>query len=322
MDFINKETSRRRPGQNQFSTTRKEEDIVEILSGVFEGITTGTPIGFVIYNSNQKSSDYDAIKDIFRPGHADFTYYHKYGIRDYRGGGRSSARETAGRVVAGAFAKLLLREIGIVVRSGVYAIGGVEAKRIDFENSINSEIFALDNEIETVWKNIILDVKNEHDSIGGTALIEIINLPIGIGEPIFYKLDSAIGSAILGLNGVKAVEIGDGIKAGRGTGSTNNDNISKNGFVSNHSGGMLGGISNGDIVRIKAHFKPTPSIFLEQNTIDINYDETTIKLKGRHDPCIVIRGSVVAEAMVALVCADLLLLNMNRKLDNIIKVYK
>ncbi|MDY4426160.1 MAG: chorismate synthase [Helicobacter sp.] len=320
-DFIAQEMQRRQGGRNLFSTQRKEADKVEILSGVFEGKTTGTPLGFFIHNSASKSSDYTNIKDIFRPGHADFTYFHKYGIRDYRGGGRSSARETSARVAAGAIAKCLLNEFGITLRSGIFSIGEIECQRIDFNFAKESEIFSLDKDKEESQKEAILRAKNSHDSIGGVALVSAINVPIGLGEPLYYKLDSAIGALMLGLNGVKAVEIGSGTKASKMQGSLHNDSIAPNGFSSNHSGGILGGISNGEEIYFKVHFKPTPSIFIPQETINIQNEKHTCVIKGRHDPCIAIRGSVVCESMLALILADMLLLNATSKLENLKKIY-
>ena len=320
-EFIQNEMNRRKPGQNEYATARKEGDKVEILSGVFEGITTGTTIAMVIFNENQKSKDYSNIKDLFRPGHADFTYWNKYGIRDYRGGGRSSARETAARVAAGAIAKLLLKEIGIQIQSGICAIDTEQAKEYDFKHALNSEIFALDKNMEQNQKDAILNAKNNHNSVGGVALVNVKNTPIGLGEPIYFKLDSQIANAMMSINAVKAVEIGDGIDASKVKGYDNNDQIRLDGFKSNHSGGILGGISNGDDINVKIHFKATPSIFIEQDTIDTNNNEVTCALKGRHDPCVAIRGSVVAESMMALVLADMAILNMGAKVDHLKKIY-
>lgn len=321
LEFIQEELNRRKGGQNIYSTQRKEEDKMQILSGVFEGYSTGAPIGVFIENNNTKSKDYDNIKDLFRPGHADFTYFHKYGFRDYRGGGRSSARESVARVAGGAFAKLILREFGIETKSGILQIGEISAKKIDFSNAKKSEIFSLDEDVENLQKEMIINAKNSHDSIGGVALVSAFNVPIGLGEPLYYKLDSAIGELMLGLNGVKAVEIGDGINSSKSLGSKNNDPIRKNGFSSNNSGGILGGISNGEQIDIKIYFKPTPSIFKLQKTIDKNNNEVDLMLKGRHDPCIAIRGSVVAESMLASILTDMLLLNASTKIDNLKKIY-
>jgi chorismate synthase len=319
--FIQGELDRRKPGLNRFATQRKEDDRVEIISGIFEGKSTGTPIAMIIYNTNQKSKDYSNIKDLFRPSHADITYFHKYGFRDYRGGGRSSARETAARVAAGAIAKLMLKEIGIKIKSGIFEIDGIKAQKFDFTYPQNSEIFALDKSVESKQKEAIDSARESHDSVGGVAIVEIEGSPIGLGEPLYYKLDAKLAEAMMGINAVKAVEIGEGENASRLKGSQNNDQISKSGFLTNHSGGILGGISNGDTIRLKIYFKPTPSIFKEQKTIDINGNETTMKLSGRHDPCVAVRGSVVAESMAAIVMADMALLNLGSKMDDLKHYY-
>lgn len=319
--FIQSELDRRKPGQNTYATARKENDKVEILSGVFEGISTGTPIAMVIFNTNQKSKDYTNVKDLFRPGHADFTYFHKYGIRDYRGGGRSSARETAARVAAGAIARLMLKTLDIEVQSGVFSIDGIAAKDIDFQHARKSDIYALDPETEPAQKKAVLEAKNRHDSVGGAALVKITNCPVGLGEPVYYKMDALLADAMMSINAVKGVEIGEGTASASLKGSQNNDQISAKGFLSNKSGGILGGITNGDEIDIKVYFKPTPSIFQEQQTIDIHGNEVSCELKGRHDPCVAIRGSIVAESMAALVVADMLLLNLGRRLSDIQKIY-
>jgi chorismate synthase len=321
-EFVQCELDKRKPGQNVYSTPRKENDTAKILSGVFEGLSTGQPIAIVIYNENQKSSDYSEIANLFRPGHADFTYMAKYGLRDYRGGGRSSARETAARVAAGAIAKLILRELGIVVEYGLCGVGSVLCEARDFELAKSSEIFALDSSKETPMKEEILKAKNSHDSVGGCVAVRVSGAPAGLGEPLYGKLDSAIAEAMMGINGVKAVEIGAGVEVSRMRGSENNDAIRTSGFVTNHSGGILGGISNGDDITVKVHFKPTPSIFLPQQTITKDGEETTLELKGRHDPCIAARGAVVVGAMAALVVADALLSGMGAKMEHLKKVWK
>ena len=320
-EYIQSELDRRKPGKNKFETGRKEGDKVEILSGVFEGKSTGTPISMVIFNENQKSRDYSNIKDLFRPGHADFTYYHKYGIRDYRGGGRSSARETAARVAAGAIAKLMIREVGVEVQSGICSIGDIDAQAFDFEYAKSSEIFALDKTQEEAQKKVVLDAKEAHDSIGGVAKVLIKNSPIGLGEPIYYKLDALLADAMMSINAVKGIEIGEGNHSATLSGMENNDQIDANGFLSNHSGGILGGISNGEDIELNVYFKPTPSIFKPLQTIDTQGKEQVLELKGRHDPCVAIRGSIVAESMAALVVADMLLLNMGRKMEDVKKIY-
>jgi chorismate synthase len=321
LEFIQSEMDRRKPG-GKYATKRKESDTIEILSGVFEGKTTGTSLAMILFNENQKSRDYDNVKDLFRPGHADFTYFEKYGMRDYRGGGRSSARETVARVAAGAIAKLILKEVGIDVASGVCALNGIESTtEYDFNLSKTSEIYALDASLEDEWKNQIDKARKEHDSIGGVVAIRATNVPAGLGEPIYYKLDSMLADAMMSINAVKALEIGDGIKSVTLNGSENNDQITKDGFSSNHSGGILGGISNGDDINMKVYFKPTPSIFISQDTIDKNGNELKCNLEGRHDPCVATRGSIVAESMMAIVLADMLLLNMSSRIENVKKVY-
>ena len=320
--FIQSELDRRKPGKSPLETGRKEEDRVEILSGVFEGVSTGTPIAMVIFNTNQKSKDYDNIKDLFRPGHADFTYFHKYGIRDYRGGGRSSARETAARVAGGAIAKLMLREIGVEIQAGLCEVDGIKAEKFDFDYAKGSKMYALDPTREARQEEAILKAKNNHDSVGGVVLTTATGMPIGLGEPLYYKLDAVLAEAMMGINAAKAVEIGDGTATSHMKGSENNDQITKEGFVSNHAGGILGGISNGDTVLVKTHFKPTPSIFQAQQTVTKNGEEVLCELKGRHDPCVAIRGTVVCEAMMALVLADMALLNLGKKMDHLTALYR
>jgi len=320
--FIQSELDRRKPGKSKLETARKEDDKVEILSGTFEGVSTGTPIMMVIFNGNQKSRDYDNIKDIFRPGHADFTYFHKYGLRDYRGGGRSSARETAARVAAGSIAKLMLKTLGVEIRSGLCEVDGIEAKTYDFNHAKGSKLYALDKEVEAQQEEAILSAKNRHDSVGGVVLTVATGVPIGLGEPLYYKLDAKLADAMMGINAAKGVEIGEGVASTLLKGSQNNDGITPNGFISNHAGGILGGISNGDEIVIKTHFKPTPSIFKEQDTINTSNEAKKFELKGRHDPCVAIRGSVVCEAMMALVLADMALLNMGSKMEHLQSIYK
>lgn len=312
---------RRKPGQNKYSTSRKEKEEFEILSGVFEGFTTGTPLAIYIANSDHKSSDYGSIKDLFRPGHADATYFYKYGIRDYRGGGRSSARESVARVAAAGVASLMLEELNIVVKSGVSSVGNVDGKKYDFNHAKTSEIFSLDKSAEGAQKDKILEAKNSHDSVGGTVVISILNAPKGLGEPLYDKLDSRLAEVMMGINGAKGVEIGLGVNSSKVFGSKNNDLMDKSGFITNNAGGILGGISSGAEILVKVHFKPTPSIFHEQKTLDKDGNEVVCKLKGRHDPCIAIRGSVVAEAMAVLTIADMLLLNLGSKVEHLKKIY-
>jgi len=319
--FIQSELDRRKPGKSKLETARKEDDKVEILSGTFEGLSTGTPIMMVIYNGNQKSRDYDNIKELFRPGHADFAYFHKYGIRDYRGGGRSSARETAARVAAGAIAKLMLKTIGVTIESGLCEVDGIQAHAYDFAHAKSSLLYALDPKVETLQEAAIMAAKNRHDSVGGVVLTVAKGTPIGLGEPLYYKLDAILAEAMMGINAAKAVEIGEGIASTHLKGSENNDAITPTGFKTNHAGGMLGGISNGDDIVVKTHFKPTPSIFQEQDTVNTNNEAMKFELKGRHDPCVAIRGSIVCEAMMALVLADMTLLNMGKKMEHLQRIY-
>jgi len=319
--YIQSELDRRKPGKSKLETGRKEDDRVEILSGVFEGVSTGTPIAMIIFNTNQKSRDYDNIKELFRPGHADFTYWHKYGIRDYRGGGRSSARETAARVAGGAIAKLMLSRIGVSIQSGLCEVDGIVAETIDFDHAKGSKLYALDPNKEQEQEQAILTAKEKHDSVGGVVLSTAVGVPIGLGEPLYYKLDAVLAEAMMGINAAKAVEIGDGIVSTHLKGSQNNDPITPEGFTSNHAGGILGGISNGDMIVVKTHFKPTPSIFQPQETIDKEGNPSTLELKGRHDPCVAIRGAVVCEAMMALTLADMVLLNMGKRMGDLEKIY-
>ena len=449
LNFIQSELDKRKPGGSKFATARSEGDRVEILSGVFEGVSAGTPIGFIIRNENQKSGDYENLRELFRPGHADYAYYRKFGIRDHRGGGRSSARETAVRVAGGAIAQILLGEFGISVQSGVASVGEISCgERLDFDLAARSEIFSLGN--EEAMKEEILKAKQGHDSVGASVVTVIRGAPAGLGEGLYYKFDAAIAAAMMGINGVKAVEIGEGVNASKRRGSQNNDSMSaayahvnsadsahginfsrgdnstlddadeqsnlnggkfgefksdasensndssnlknvnlnsfsdgsfteasensksdspanlnrfskvadvnfadgsakcsdgsgeisketngffgsasdfcsanndKFGFASNHAGGTLGGMTSGQEIVIKTHFKPTPSIFLSQPTQNVRGQDVICELRGRHDPCIGVRGSVVATAMARLVTADMMLLNLSANLANLKKIY-
>ena len=423
LNFIQSELDKRKPGGSKFATARSEGDRVEILSGVFEGVSTGTPIGFIIRNENQKSGDYENLRELFRPGHADYAYYRKFGIRDHRGGGRSSARETAVRVAGGAIAQILLGEFGVSVQSGVASVGEISCgEQPDFELAARSEIFSLGN--EEAMKEEILKAKQGHDSVGASVVTVIRGAPAGLGEGLYYKFDAAIAAAMMGINGVKAVEIGEGVNASKMRGSQNNDSMSaayagvnsadsahgvnfsrgdnstlddadeqsnlnggkfgefksdtsensksdspanlnrfskvadvnfadgsakcgdnsgkisketngvfgsasdfcsanndKFGFASNHAGGTLGGMTSGQEIVIKTHFKPTPSIFLSQPTQNVRGQDVICELRGRHDPCIGVRGSVVATAMARLVTADMMLLNLSANLANLKKIY-
>lgn len=302
-DVIQNLIQKRKGGRNAFVTPRAEEDRVEFLSGIFEGKTTGAPIGFVIKNKNTQSKDYQ--KDIFRPSHADFTYFYKYKNFDFRGGGRSSARETLVRVVAAGIVAPLLQNIKI--QSGIYSIGEIEAQNLDFSYAQQSEIFALDSQKEREQKKLLQEVREQGDSIGGSVCIRARGELLGLGEPLYYKLDAKLAEAMMGINGVKAVEIGEGINSSKMRGSQYNDVITPQGFLSNHSGGILGGIGNGEEILVKVHFKPTPSIALPQESINSSNEAISLQIQGRHDPCIAIRGSVVAEAMMRLVLADMVL---------------
>lgn len=319
--FMQNELDKRKPGQNKYSTSRNEEEKLEILSGVFEGFSTGTPICMIVFNTNQKSSDYDNVKDLFRPSHADFTYHKKYNIRDYRGGGRSSARETLARVLAGSIAKLILKQLNIEILSGVYSVAEIKAKKCDFEYAKQSEIYSLDNEVESLQKEKILQARKAHDSLGSSVKVVAKNVPAGLGEPIYYKLDGALADSFMGINGVKAVEIGEGIKMSKSYASKYNDEMNTHGFLTNFSGGVQGGISNGALIVATLYFKPTPSIFKPQKTIDLNNKEVICNLKGRHDPCIGIRGSIVASSMMAICLCDMLLLNLKSQMSNIKNFY-
>lgn len=321
IDEIQSEINRRRGGQSVYATPRAEADKIEIFSGVFEGFSTGTPIGFAIYNENQKSKDYENLRQIFRAGHADWGYFSKYGIRDHRGGGRASARETAVRVAAGAFAKLLLDSFGISVKSGVLSVGNIEVLgEPDWDLAQKSEIFALG--ADEAMKAEILKARNAHDSVGASVLSVASGVMAGLGEPLYAKLDASLAGALMGINGVKAVEIGEGVRASRLYGSQNNDNMSSNGFMTNHAGGILGGISSGAPIVLKSHFKPTPSIFKPQTSLSLDGSVCEYELRGRHDPCIGVRGSVVATAMIRLVLADMLLLNASSRLDGLKRLYQ
>lgn len=306
LERIHQAIKKRAGGKNTFVTPRNESDICEILSGVFEGKSTGAPLAFIVRNTHQRSQDYSHLKDVFRPSHADFTYFHKYGNVDYRGGGRASARETLVRVIASSIVEPLLQNISI--QSGVLGVGEIVGEHLDFSFASQSEIFALDKNKESDQKKCITQCRENGDSIGGLVVLSVKGDLLGLGEPIYYKLDGEIARAMMGINGVKAVEIGEGVCASRLKGSQYNDSMSKEGFLSNHSGGILGGIANGEEILVKIHFKPTPSIALPQNTIDKSGEEQILQIKGRHDPCIAIRGSVVAEAMMKLVLADMILL--------------
>lgn len=310
-DFLG-EMARRKPGQSKFTTQRNEEDRVQIFSGVFDGKTTGTPISLIVYNEDQRSHDYGDIAEKFRPNHADFTYHQKYGIRDYRGGGRSSARETAMRVAAGVVARKIISQIQIY--ASIVQIGEIKINHGDFnQDFINQNPFFIGSPSSLkACEEYLLDVRKRGSSVG--AIIELVakNVPVGLGEPIYYKLDSQIAQAMMSINAVKGVEIGQGFEAGRSEGINVADEMFyENGklcFSNNNSGGILGGISSSQDITVRVAIKPTSSILQEKRTVDIHGNNTTIITKGRHDPCVGLRAVPVVEAMMACVLADMKLL--------------
>ncbi|CAL4318939.1 Chorismate synthase [Buchnera aphidicola (Eriosoma lanigerum)] len=307
---LQNELNRRRPGTSKYTTTRRESDLVNILSGVFNGKTTGTSIGLQINNLDCRSQDYNDIKNIYRPGHADFTYQKKYGIRDYRGGGRSSARETAMRVAAGAIAKKYLNvEYGIVIRAYLSQLGNITCELKSWTEVENNPFFSPDILKVPLLKQLITKIKKEGDSIGAEITVLAENIPIGLGEPVFDKLDADIAHALMSINAAKGVEIGDGFSVINQLGSKNRDLINSHGFQSNHAGGILGGISNGETIIARVAFKPTSSIKIPGETINTIQENTTIITKGRHDPCVGIRAVPIVEAMLAIVLMDHVLRN-------------
>lgn len=308
---VQKELDRRRPGQSAITTPRQEADRVEILSGIFEGYTTGTPISMLVWNVDAKSAKYEAIKDLYRPGHADFTYQAKYGRRDYRGGGRASARETIGRVAAGAVARKLLGSFGIEIIGYTWQVGDVVAQSVDYDEIERNAVRCPDRQAATQMIEAITRVREEGDSLGGVVEVLARGVPPGLGEPVFDKLDADIAKAMVSLGAVKGVEIGAGFAVTRMRGSQSNDEFtSENGQIrpaTNRAGGILGGISTGAVIVVRLAVKPTPSIGKEQRTVDTAGREAAIWVEGRHDPCICPRIVPVAEAMLALVLADHLL---------------
>ncbi|SFN09793.1 chorismate synthase [Formivibrio citricus] len=299
------ELDRRKPGTSRHVTQRKEPDAVEILSGVFEGKTTGTPIALLIRNQDQRSHDYGKIVETFRPGHADYTYWHKYGIRDYRGGGRSSARETAVRVAAGAIAKKWLKEkFGIVIRGYMSQMGEIAIPFRSWDEVGQNAFFAPNQEIVPQLEVYLDQVRSERDSIGGKITVVAENVPVGWGEPVYDRLDAEIAYAMMGINAVKGVEIGDGFASIAQRGSLHCDELTPAGFASNHAGGILGGISSGQDIVVNLAVKPTPSIAKERHSIDKAGEPQLMATTGRHDPCVAIRATPIAEAMLALVLID------------------
>ena len=306
-NIIQQDLNKRKPGQSKFVTQRKESDKVEILSGTFEGTTTGTPIGLIIRNEDQKTKDYENIKNKFRPGHADITYQEKYGVRDYRGGGRASARETAMRVAGGAIARKVLSNMGVKVRGGVVQVGDIRVRDINFD--AKNEFNFLDESKVEELKVFFEKLNKEQDSIGARILINISGMPSGIGSPVFSKLDAELAKAMMSVNAVKAVEIGTGRDVVTMRGSENRDKIIKSGFESNNSGGILGGISNGDEINLFASLKPTSSISQKTKTLDTNKDEVELQVKGRHDPCVGLRATPILEAMAMMCILDQILID-------------
>jgi chorismate synthase len=311
LEAIQEELNRRRPGQSSIVTQRKEPDEVTFFSGIFEGKTTGTPIGFAIFNSDQKSGDYSHIKHSFRPSHADFTYQKKYGIRDHRGGGRTSARETACRVVAGAIAKQIIPEIKI--QAYVSSVGDLKVNKdytqLDFSNIEQNPVRCPDPELAIKMEEYIKQIRKEGDTVGGCVTCVIQNVPIGLGEPVFNKLHAELGKAMLSINAVKGFEYGSGFEGTKMKGSQHNDIIEPDGTTkTNHSGGIQGGVSNGMDIYFKVAFKPVATIMQDQTSIDKDGNTTTVKGKGRHDPCVVPRAVSIVEAMAAITLLDFKLL--------------
>lgn len=314
--------NRRKPGQSKYSTPRKEDDAVEILSGVFEGTTTGTPISMVVFNKTQRSGDYSEIANYYRPGHADLTYDVKYGFRDYRGGGRSSGRETIGRVAAGAIASKILSQLGIEVFAYTKSIGSYEINSFNKEEIMNNALYMPDTNTALEASAYLEECMVNHNSAGGKIECIVSHLPAGIGEPAFEKLTANLAKAVTSIGAVKAFEIGDGIDVSKATGLTNNDQYSydKDGKLiklTNHSGGILGGISDGSDILIRASIKPTPSIFATQATINKSGENINVNIKGRHDPVIVPRAVVVVESMVAITILDMLFISMTSNMERI-----
>ncbi len=325
---IQKFLDRRKPGTSPATTPRKEDDLVEILSGVFDGKTTGTPISLMVKNTSQRSADYNEISQIYRPGHADYCFDQKYGFRDYRGGGRSSGRETIGRVATGAICSKLLSQMGISVFAYTKAIGNVEIdyNKFDKEAILSTACAMPDKEADEKALALIEEARKNGDSLGGVIECRITGVPAGIGEPVFNKLDALLSRSVMSIGAVKAVEIGDGAKAATSKGSENNDAFEIDGSKitkkTNHSGGILGGISDGSEIILRAYVKPTPSISSTQDTVNKSGENVQVNIKGRHDPVVVPRAVVVVESMCALTLLDLMLSNMYSRADSVIDFYK
>jgi chorismate synthase len=316
LDFIQQELNRRRPGQSKITTSRQEADKVELLSGVFEGKSTGCPIGFIVRNTNQRSKDYENLRSLFRPSHADFTYEQKYGVRDYRGGGRSSARITISRCVGGALAKLALKQLGISVQAYTSQVGPIALNRdyrlYDLNLTESNAVRCPDLEKAQEMENLITQIKKEGDTIGGVITCVIKGCPVGLGEPEFGKLHAALGGAMLSINAAKGFEYGEGFEGVSARGSEQNDIFQNiNGQITtktNHSGGIQGGISNGQDIYFRVAFKPVATILMDQGTVDKEGNQTIFKTSGRHDPCVLPRAVPIVEAMAAMTILDFTLL--------------
>ena len=321
MGFIQSELNRRKPGQSKLTTPRKEDDEVQFLSGIYEGKTTGTPIGFIVWNKNQHSSDYDNMKEVYRPSHADYTYQMKYGIRDPRGGGRSSARETIARCVAGAIAKQILIQKGIQIHAFTSQVGPIQLSGSyqDYDLSLTEEtaVRCPDKEVAAQMESLIAEVKAQGDTIGGVISCVIQGAPVGLGEPTFGKLHAALGHAMLTINAVKGFEYGDGFASANYRGSERNDRFfNDNGKINthtNHSGGIQGGISNGQDIYFRVAFKPVATLLMEQETVNKEGEDTILKAKGRHDPCVLPRAVPIVESMAAMTILDYLLIQQTRE---------
>ena len=318
---IQKELDKRKPGSSKYTTQRKEDDEVEILSGVFEEKTTGTPIGLLIRNKDQKSKDYDDLKDVFRPSHADYVYSKKYGFRDHRGGGRSSARETAMRVAAGAVAKkYLIERLNISVTGYLSQIGSIKINSIDLSEINNNPFFCPDKNVLKDIENLIDELRKEGDSIGAKIEVVVSNLPVGLGEPVFDKLEADLAKGLMSINAVKGFEVGKGFDLVSAKGSESRDEMSPDGYLSNNSGGISGGISTGQDVNVSIVLKPTSSINKEGQTINSSGESQQIQVKGRHDPCVGVRATPIAEAMTALVIMDHFLRNRAQNADVVTEI--
>ncbi len=312
---------RRKPGTSRFTTQRREDDCVKILSGVLNGRTTGTPIGLMIENTDQRSQDYGNLMDVFRPGHADYTYEHKYGVRDFRGGGRSSARETAMRVAAGAIAKKWLKErYGVEIQGYLSQLGPVKISKVDYSIIETNPFFCPDADAVQAMEDYMTELKKTGDSVGAKVTVVARNVPPGWGEPVFDRLDADIAKALMSINAVKGVEIGDGFAVVEQLGTQHRDEMTKEGFLSNHSGGVLGGISSGQEIIAHMALKPTSSLKIPGQSIDRWGNEQEVITKGRHDPCVGIRATPIAEAMLALVLMDHALRQRGQNADALVSV--